>query len=132
MKGETLTGQNASQSLCLLLFLPLIIGDLIPYLDKVWEFYLSFIEILNILLSHEISEGGREYLNSLISEFLSQYQIVFGRKLKPKHHHLTHYASAIQAIGPLRNFWAMTFEARHKFFKTAAHVICNFKNIPSH
>lgn len=130
LKGETLTGQNASQSLCLLLFLPVLIGDFVPHSDKVWQVYLLFVEVLNIILSHEISQGGCEYLNSITQEFLMQYQIVFSKTLKPKHHHLTHYVSSIFAIGPLRSFWSMTFEARHKFFKTTAHSSCNFRNIP--
>ena len=42
---------------------------------------------------------------------------------------MLHYCRAIEHIGPPRKYWSMTFEAKHKFFKTNAHSCCNFKNI---
>lgn len=42
---------------------------------------------------------------------------------------MTHYATSIEEIGPIRQYWSMAFEARHKFFKTSAHALGNFKNI---
>lgn len=129
LKGEIKLAQNASQTLCLVLHFPLILGDLIPDEDKAWNLFKIFREILLILISDRISKGGIIYLDLLISEFLTTYQEVFKKPLKPKHHHLTHYASSIEQIGPLRHFWSMTFESKHKFFKTAAHAACNFKNV---
>lgn len=130
MKGETKAGQNASQNLCLILYFPLLVGDLVDDGDKIWSLFLLFQEIVCILLSNNITKGGVLILESLISEFLHSYQVLFKKPLKPKHHHMVHYAHAISQIGPLRQFWSMTFEARHKFFKTVAHTMGNFKNIP--
>ena len=42
---------------------------------------------------------------------------------------MLHYPGVIQKLGPLRQFWAMRFEARHAFFKQVSHVTCNFRNI---
>ncbi|ODN02959.1 Zinc finger and SCAN domain-containing protein 12 [Orchesella cincta] len=129
LKGDSKIGQNASQTLCLVINFSLIFGDLVPKHDQVWKMILLLKEITLLLLSDYLTYGGIVYLNSIISEFLSQYQIIFNKPLKPKHHHLTHYGSAIEEIGPLRHFWSMTYEAKHKFFKTAAHAACNFKNV---
>ncbi|CAL8105707.1 unnamed protein product [Orchesella dallaii] len=129
LKGEGKIGQNAAQTLCLMIFFPLLVGDLIPQTDETWSLFLLFREIMLIVLADSISAGGVIYLETIISEFLSSYQSTFKKSLKPKHHHLTHYASSIEQIGPLRHFWSMPFEAKHKFFKTAAHAACNFKNV---
>lgn len=129
LKSETKAGQNSSQNICLILFLPLLIGDLIDPNDKVWSLLLLLHEIVQMTLSNNITKGGIIYLNSIISEFLHNYQILFKKNLKPKHHHMIHYGNAIEQIGPLRGVWSMHFEARHKFFKTTAHAIGNFKNI---
>lgn len=129
MKGETKSGQNASQNICIALYLPILLGDLIDTSDKTWSLFLLLNEIARILLANFISSGGLVLLDSLIAEFLHQYQDMIRKPLKPKHHHMLHYSSAIKQIGPLRQFWSMPFEARHKFFKTTAHVVGNFKNI---
>ena len=42
---------------------------------------------------------------------------------------MLHYPRAIQKLGPLVQFWAMRFEAKHNFFKRVSHVTCNFRNI---
>lgn len=129
LKTDNKIGQSASQMLCLLICFPLLVIDCIPSNDDTWNLFLLFLEILNILLATKLTDGGLVYLNSLISEFCMRYQKNFSRTLKPKHHHLLHYVEAMQKIGPLRPFWSMTFESKHKFFKTTAHSICNFKNI---
>jgi hypothetical protein len=130
LKGDTKSGQNASQNLCLVVSLPLILGDLVPANDNAWNLVLLIREVLDIVLCDTISKGGLIYLDSLVSEYCSTYQSVFKKKLKPKHHHLIHYSGAIKQIGTLKQYWSMTFEARHKLFKTTAHAVCNFINIP--
>lgn len=129
LKGDSKSGQNASQSLCLITVLPLLIGDLVPVGNIQWNLFLTFREILDILMAPSISKGGLTYVDSLISEFCMSYQGIFKKLLKPKHHHLLHYASSIELIGPLHYFWSMAYEAKHKFFKTNAHMTCNFRNI---
>ncbi|ODM86987.1 hypothetical protein Ocin01_19695 [Orchesella cincta] len=121
LKGDTKIGQNASQTLCLIMNLPLILYDLVPDDDKIWNVFLLFKEVVDVIMADSITFGGVIVLKT--------YQEIFQKTLKPKHHHLTHYANSILEIGPLRNYWSMTFEAKHKFFKTSAHASCNFKNI---
>lgn len=129
LKSDNKIGQNSAQNLCLTLFLGLMIGDRVPDDEDVWKLYILLHEIVVILLADKITKGGIIYLQCLISEYCFSYKTCFSKKLKPKHHHLLHYGAAIEAIGPLKQYWSMTFESKHKFFKTTAHAIGNFKNI---
>lgn len=46
-----------------------------------------------------------------------------------KHHHMLHYAEFIRKFGPLILYCCIRYEARHYFFKLAATVCHNFKNV---
>ncbi len=129
LKKDGKIGQNASQSLCLTLCLPLIVGDLVPSSDETWDLMQVLRDILFISLANKITKGGLIYFDIIVSEYLLKYQRLFKKHLKPKHHHLVHYSSAIEQIGPLKPFWSMTFESKHKFFKTTSHAAGNYKNI---
>lgn len=130
LKGEVLSNQYSSQVSCLLICLPFIIGDLIPEGYVIWEMFILLREIYNLLMSVTITEGQIIELDSYISEFLTCYKAVFNLHLKPKHHHLLHYGESIRKIGPLKQFWSMIHEARHKFFKNVLNAAGNFKNVP--
>ncbi len=49
--------------------------------------------------------------------------------MTPKFHHLLHYPHAIQQLGPLKSYWCMRFEAKHRFSKIVGKNAFNFKNI---
>ncbi|KAK3920036.1 Laminin subunit alpha-2 [Frankliniella fusca] len=46
-----------------------------------------------------------------------------------KHHHMIHYCDMIRKMGNLVLYWCPRYEAKHYFFKLAATVTHNFKNI---
>jgi len=52
-----------------------------------------------------------------------------GSNLKPKHHFMLHYSEIIRKIGPLKTFWTMRFESKHRMSKNICKNINNFKNI---
>lgn len=130
LKGDTKSGQNASQNMSLIFFLPLLINDLVLESDLVWPMLGLLREIIDLVLSPSISRGGLNSLRMVIAEYCTKYQEIFKRKLKPKHHHLLHYADSIMQIGPLKQYWSMAFESRHKFFKITSHTTCNYQNLP--
>jgi len=130
LKGDTLSNQYSSQVSCLLICLPIIIGDLVLNDNETWELFILLRGIYNLIMTEKITEGQLLELQKDISEYLRRYRVVFNKDLKPKHHHLLHYCSSISAIGPLKQFWSMPYEARHKFFKTVVHSSGNFKNVP--
>jgi hypothetical protein len=68
-------------------------------------------------------------LQALIAEHHEMYVSLFLDLLKPKHHFMIHYISAIKSVGPLRWLRSMRFESKHGQAKKTANIICNFKNI---
>lgn len=120
---------TAREMMCFVHLFPLMIGDLIPEDDEVWLFMLGLLEIIDILLSFEISRDLVERLRFLITKHHEEYVQLFNDTLKPKHHLLLHYCSVILQSGPPRNFWSFRFEAKHKEFKTYARSITSRKNI---
>lgn len=121
-------GQNACQLYCMILHLPLIFYDLKDKLNTYWTLLEDLLQILQILMSIEITESDLNRLEKLIDRYLSGLMALKG-KLIPKEHFLTHYATAIRKMGPLKNLWTMRFESKHKFFTNAARRTHNLVNI---
>lgn len=129
-KSDTHSGQNSGQMMTVLLVLPLMICELIPPGNEFWNGFLILRDIFIILISQYINRSALMRLNLLIKEFLESYKTLTDKTFKPKHHHMTHYVTSIQELGPLRQYWCMTFESVHRFFKSAAINCSNFLNVP--
>ena len=129
-KPDGASGQTASQMWCLIRYLPLMIGDLVPEDNEHLELTLLLLECMDFIFSPETTIEETSFLKQLINNhhnfFLRMYP---DRNLKPKHHFMTHYPQQIRLIGPLVNFWTMRFEAKHRFFKRLGHIVCNYRNI---
>lgn len=119
---------TASEMLCFVTYLPLMIGDLIPSNNKHWRFLILLSKIIDLLMQNELSKENLEKLDQLIIEHHTLYLSLYGN-LKPKHHFMTHYKRAILKCGPLKCMWAMRFESKHKDMKVYAHAITSRKNI---
>ncbi|XP_026823800.1 uncharacterized protein LOC105276340 [Ooceraea biroi] len=121
---------SASEMLCLVRNLNIIIGDLISEENKVWQFYLVLKEINDIVTLTQISSNTLQYLKYLISEHHDMYLSLFNSYLKPKHHFLLHYPDIITQIGPLMHVSCMRFEAKHKELKKNATNVQSRRNLP--
>lgn len=121
--------QNATQHYCLMLNLPFILLDLKDELTPIWNCVQSLLIIMQIVFSRSISDYDLKMLEDLTENFLIEFINNFNAQLKPKFHFLTHYARAIRASGPLRTFWMMRMESKHKFFTHWVAQQKNFKNI---
>lgn len=108
---------------------PLMVGDLVPEDDHVWLFMLTFFEIIEILISSEISCNLVERLKFLIKQHHQNYVRFFGDTLKPKHHFMLHYIEIILQSGPPRFYWTFRYEAKHKEFKAYARSTTSRKNV---
>lgn len=104
---------SASEIGCFIHFLPLIIGDLIPIGNKNWELLITLLQILDFLLKPTYNYDELSHFQQLIKKTSQIYTKLYGT-LKPKHHFLVHYATAIKKCGPLKYMWSMRFEAKHK------------------
>ncbi|CAG9782312.1 unnamed protein product [Diatraea saccharalis] len=64
---------SASEMLCLVRNFQFLVADLVPYDDKVWDYYLCLLELTNVLMSQVYSEELLDYLKILISEHHEKY-----------------------------------------------------------
>lgn len=110
--------------------LGILIGDLVPVNNTVWEIFLVLREIINIIMSSLFTSATIELLETLISEHHSLYIEVFADPLKPKHHFLVHYPRLLRRLGPLKHLSCFRFEAKHKQFKEYAKATRCRKNCP--
>lgn len=128
--NNTSPGQNAAQMWCLIRYLPLVIGDCIPEDDLHWDLLLLLLEIMSFIFAPTISQEEIIYLKCVIQYHHALFlQLFKDEHLKPKHHFMVHYPSALKHLGPLLHMWVMRFEAKHNFSRRLSHVVCNFKNI---
>lgn len=121
---------TARETMTFVNYLPLMIGDLIPEGDKLWDLLIVLIKIVDIVLLPHINEINIKNLEYLVSKHNSLYMKLFNEPLKPKFHFLLHYPTAIRKCGPLRHLWCMRFESLHKLNKTAAKATNSRVNIP--
>lgn len=129
-EGLVLSG-NSSQILCLSMYLPLMIGHLIPEeFSEHWNVFLSLLEILDIVMSFKITKSMVSKLNDLVRDHLILFLKCFpDQHLLPKHHFMVHYGTIILKMGPMRYLWCMRYEAKHKYFKELIRRMMNFNNI---
>ncbi|KAK0141263.1 hypothetical protein N1851_021705 [Merluccius polli] len=122
--------QSAAQAWCLLRLLPLMVGDLVPDDCEEWQLLLLLLSCMELIFSPSLTTPVTTYLGKIIEEHHTMLLELFPNiSLRPKHHFMLHYTTAIQKLGPLVQYWAMRFEAKHGFFKRISHVTCNFRNI---
>ncbi|KAK4872028.1 hypothetical protein RN001_016152 [Aquatica leii] len=120
---------SAREMMTFTLYFPIMIGDLVPLDDPVWNFLLNVIEIVDMLLCFEFDILNISILEKKIEKHNNDYITLFNDTLKPKYHNLTHYPKLIRKSGPLRKFWCFKYEAKHRQFKIYSRIITSRKNI---
>lgn len=148
--------QSAAQTYCLVIYVPFILKKIERELieDGVWHCVRLLQRIMQIVYSNCIQEDDIQLLEQLVPEFLAAIKHKFGAHLKPKHHNALHYADVIRRMGAPKSMWMMRFvfileniysrvnlesnictlsiyryEAKHKFFTTAAKNANNYINV---
>lgn len=123
-------GGNGHENWTLLRLLPFMIGRKIPEQEPSWEILMDLKEILDIVVSSELSEDALCYLSGKLLEHRKLLTSTFPEfRLRPKHHFIDHYPQLIRCYGPLVELWTMRFEAKHSFFKKVVHDTRNWKNV---
>ncbi|CAH0721225.1 unnamed protein product, partial [Brenthis ino] len=120
---------SASEMLCFVRYFGLLLGDLIPSDDPLWELYLCLRKIFDIVTSTHLQRGMFDLLQCLVSEHHKLYIFLSKKSLTPKFHFLTHYQCMLKKFGPLVSIWSMRFEAKHRISKLSANVSSNRRNI---
>jgi len=136
--------QSAAQVMLLLRLLPLMIYREAFSDEPVWNLFVRFQSILDLLLSPKIKKSAIQTLGNdhfillifklkilerLIEEHLKDY-IEHGGHMITKSHYLLHYPRAIQLMGPCRHVWSMRYEGKHFPLKQYANSTRNFINMP--
>ena len=96
----------SSSEMCLTRYFGLIVGDLVPENDDVWQLFIYLRQIIDIVISPRIIENDTIVLKNLIEKHHKCYLKLFGA-LKPKMHLMLHYPKILLEIGPFTNFWSM-------------------------
>ena len=95
-----------------------MIGHHVQEDNKEYSVLLDLLDVVQYLLAREFSNGDLFCLQTEIEEFLENLKATFSeKKLKPKAHHLLHYAKEIEVLGPLVNCQTLRFDGKHNYFK---------------
>lgn len=121
--------QTAAQSLVLFQHIPFILFRHREKLQDIWICIQSLLKIVQIVYSLKLTEKDLQNLELCVSEFLKNMKLKFNVNFTPKLHFLTHYASIIREMRPLKHMSMMRFESKHKTFKDFGKKNNNFLNI---
>ena len=125
--------QNAAQAWAFFRYAPLIFYNYVehPYLSSVWQMFLLFQEIVDIILAPAFTDSLLQYLEYITDSFLKSFADCYkntGANIIPKLHFLVHYPRMIKINGPPRNYWCMTFERANSVIKAPTKNSHNFTN----
>lgn len=120
---------SASEMLGLTIYFGILVGDLIPSSEPVWDFYILLCNMLNIIFAKTVSNSSISYLETVITEHNETYCKLFNDTLKPKFHFLVHYPRIMRKIGPVRHIWVMRYEGFHKQLKSTAKIVTSRINL---
>lgn len=120
---------SAREMMTFVHFFAPMVGDLVQTDDEVWEFFLNFLELIDLLMYFEMSHDLINRIEILVQKHHLDYVRLFQDTLKPKHHLMTHYCTVIRQSGPPRKYWCFPFENQHKPFKMYTRSISSRKNV---
>lgn len=112
--------QNASQLLCLFRHIPYIFYEKKEELEPIWLCVTSLLKIVQISYSTTISEEDLIDLENCVELHLIKFLQHFRPSLRLKQHNMTHYASVIRKVGPIKEMSMMRFESKHQDLKKRA------------
>lgn len=109
---------TASESLFMIRYLGLLVGNKVPEDNEVWQLYIRLRRIADILSSPRISEGMILTVEYEIKKHHTLFKEKYGN-FKFKYHKATHFHRKIRDHGPPIHVSCMKFEHKHQELKTA-------------
>lgn len=82
---------SATQMWVLATNLPLIIGDLVPIGDELWECFLLHIDILQLCTARKVTSAQAGYLEALINDHHQMFTRCYSCRVTPKIHYMVHF-----------------------------------------
>lgn len=120
---------SASECMCMVKYLGLLIGDLVPPNDPVWQLYIALRRMVDIILSPVLHKDTSHLLKAYVEEHHSIYLNLTQKPLTLKFHNLVHYPGIILKHGPVRHLWCMRFDAKNKVLKSTSNSIASRRNV---
>ncbi|XP_057338450.1 uncharacterized protein LOC130676314 [Microplitis mediator] len=102
VKRGTKIKMTASEFTCFIKFFGLLVEDLVPETDPIWNLYILLRDILDFTLAKKVSDDQIQGFQSIVVRHHVLYQELTGKHLKPKSHFLLHYAKVCEQSGPIR------------------------------
>lgn len=94
--------ETASQMWCLLLFLPILIGDFVSDQSQHWRLFILLQDICDIVFAPVVTKGMSVFFKQLIIDHHHLLKNLYpDRNLIPKHNFMTHYWCLMMQFGPL-------------------------------
>lgn len=126
----TLNKMSASEMLCFLRIITLLLGRYVPVDNPHWKLLIALRNLVEIVFSRSIHKDTWIYFKILYKEYLEQLQELFPHySVKPKHHIGVHYPSVMRKMGPLCNINSMRFESKHRPSKITASISLSRVNV---
>lgn len=129
MLAKKKLNMKANEMMCFVRNFGLMVGCAIPEGDAVWKLYTTLCDIMDIVMAPLHHVGSHDLLKILIEEHHTLYLDTCKKvpkyeneRLKPKFHYMMHYPAILNLYGPLRNFWCMRYEGKHKVGKDVAQI----------
>lgn len=116
---------SAGEMICLIRYFTLFVGEKVPFSDEIWDLFLSFRRIFDVVMSPRYVQTHLLMLTIEIQDFLEKYLKYFG-DLKYKFHNMLHIP---RTMGPMVNFWSMRYESKHTEVKAASSASYNKINL---
>ena len=85
----------AAQMWCLSRYLPLLVGDLVPEENEMWQNFILLLQIEEIVFAPKTTVQLAAYLDVLVGEYLEDFRRLYERPLLPKQHFMVHYPRQI-------------------------------------
>uniref|UniRef100_A0ABD2X610 S1 motif domain-containing protein n=1 Tax=Trichogramma kaykai TaxID=54128 RepID=A0ABD2X610_9HYME len=117
LKTQPTLKMSAAETLFVVRYIQLMIGDLIDKKDEHWTLLKLLRQIVDIVTSDRIVKETPLLLVDYVQDFNKLYVKLF-QELKPKFHFLLHYGRLLTDYGPCVHYSTMRFESRHRPIKS--------------
>lgn len=111
-------------------YLPFFLRPFLQTEDRVFQFALLMVDILDELLKPSINQQSADNFNDLIERHHTEFMELFEDHLRPKYHFATHYGRIGMMCGPMKYLWTFHFERFHQHIKSYLAVNKSRVNTP--
>lgn len=121
--------QSASEMLCLVRYLGVMIGHLIPKDDKYWQLYRTLRKKIGIVTAPSFRKSDLTELKDIVKLQNEDLMVLF-QDLMHKAHNDLHLTTVMELNGPPIHYWSNPFERKNRELKLYATGTSSKINVP--